>query len=94
MSISENLESTLTAIDLGPRHAALIGLCRVTAKQMDESDGAPSNRLSAVYLSCLKDLERAASSTPVKTHSSKLAAMRAARVRQAPTMKRASALSA
>lgn len=75
MSHSAALETTLTAANLGPRYAALIALCRLTAKQMDAAGDSPSNRLSAVYLSTLKDLSRAqdtgkttASTKPAPSH--------------------------
>ncbi|RYF60718.1 MAG: hypothetical protein EOO27_04850 [Comamonadaceae bacterium] len=61
MSHLEELEVSLAEMRLGDQHAALISLCRATAQQMDDADGVPTNRLSAVYLSCLKDLTRASS---------------------------------
>lgn len=43
--------------------AALLALCRALADQMDDAaendDEGPSTRLSAAYLSALKDLQRA-----------------------------------
>ena len=41
-----------------PKHAALIALCRLLADQIDQSGGEATNRLTAAYLSALKDVER------------------------------------
>lgn len=62
-------------------HAALLALCKELAAQMDAADSEPSTRVTAAYLSALKDLARAlavkqAGSAPVQ---GKLAAMRALR---------------
>jgi hypothetical protein len=52
---------------LGDRDAALVELCRTLADQMDVpgADG-PSTRLSAAYLSALKDLRRVMEPVKVK----------------------------
>lgn len=59
----EALERTIAAGAgvLTDKHAALLALCRELAGQMDdaETDGGPSTRLIAAYLSALKDLGRA-----------------------------------
>lgn len=47
------------------RYAPLVELCRVLADQMDAAGDEPSTRLSAAYLSALKDLGRAVSATAV-----------------------------
>ena len=46
---------------LTDKHAALLALCRELAGQMDDAgtEGGPSTRLIAAYLSALKDLGRA-----------------------------------
>lgn len=41
-----------------PKHAALIALCRLLADQIDGSGSEATNRLTAAYLSALKDVER------------------------------------
>ena len=67
----EALERTVVAGAglLTDRHAALLALCRALAGQMDsaayDDDGGPSTRLSAAYLSALKDLGRALAVPPV-----------------------------
>lgn len=57
------MERTITAGAgiLTDRHAALLALCRELAGQMDDAgyEAGPSTRLSAAYLSALKDLGRA-----------------------------------
>lgn len=75
MTHASELEATIAAIRPGARHAALVALCRDVANQMDAAAGSPTNRLSAVYLSCLKDLARATTAT--KTSGSKLGQLRA-----------------
>lgn len=42
-----------------PRYAALVSLCRVFADQVDAAGDEVSSRLTAAYLSALKDLDRA-----------------------------------
>jgi hypothetical protein len=44
---------------LSPAHAPLIALITELAEQMDAAGGESSTRLSAAYLSALKDLSRA-----------------------------------
>ena len=41
-----------------PKHAALVALCRLLADQIDGSGAEATNRLTAAYLSALKDIER------------------------------------
>ncbi|MGO2780646.1 hypothetical protein [Glutamicibacter arilaitensis] len=62
--------------------AALLALCRILADQMDneaaDNDEGPSTRLSAAYLSALKDLQRALGREKEKSQKgSKLAHLRA-----------------
>lgn len=58
----------------------LMELCRTLAAQMDEAGPEPSTRLTAAYLSALKDLRRAvAESTARQVKPGKLAEMRALR---------------
>lgn len=59
-------------------HGPLVELCRTLARQMDDAEGEPSTRLSAAYLSALKDVRRATVSLPVKTTGGKLGHLRAA----------------
>lgn len=40
------------------KHAALVALCRLLADQIDGSGAEATNRLTAAYLSALKDVER------------------------------------
>jgi hypothetical protein len=66
----EALERTIKAGAgiLSDKHAALVALCRELAGQMDDAgyDVGPSTRLSAAYLSALKDLGRALAVPVVK----------------------------
>lgn len=41
-------------------HAALVELCRTLARQMDAAGAEASTRLTAAYLSALKDVSRVA----------------------------------
>ena len=63
---------------LGPCDKPLIELCQVLAAQMDDAGPNASTRLTACYLSCLKDLRRsldaAADTSPA---NSRLAQLRA-----------------
>jgi hypothetical protein len=60
----------------------LMELCRTLAAQMDEAGSEPSTRLTAAYLSALKDLRRAvAESTAQTTKPGKLAELRKARLK-------------
>jgi hypothetical protein len=58
------------------QHAPLVELCRTLAAQMDAAGSEPSTRLTAAYLSALKDLRRAFDDVPVRPTSSRLALMR------------------
>lgn len=40
------------------KHAALVALCRLLSDQIDGSGAEATNRLTAAYLSALKDIER------------------------------------
>jgi hypothetical protein len=66
----EALERTIKAGVgiLTDKHAALLALCRELAGQMDDAgyEAGPSTRLSAAYLSALKDLGRALAVPVVK----------------------------
>ena len=55
MTHVEALEVALEAINPGPRHSALVGLCRSLAQKMDGA-GTPGDRLLATYLSALRAL--------------------------------------
>lgn len=63
----EAVEVSVTAAGsaLDGRHAALLQLVRTLARQMDSAGGEPSTRLSAAYLSVLKDIGRAVAAVPV-----------------------------
>lgn len=54
------LETTLTSDKrlAEPKHAALVALCRLLSDQIDGSGAEATNRLTAAYLSALKDVER------------------------------------
>lgn len=54
------VEATITAAAgaIDGRHTALVELVRTLAGQMDQAGADPSTRLSAAYLSTLKDLGR------------------------------------
>ena len=58
MSNVKELEVTIAALDIQPIDAALVELCRITARQMDSADGQPSTRLAAIYLSLLRNLRK------------------------------------
>lgn len=49
-----------------PRNAAVVALCRVLARQMDLAGVEVSSRVTAAYLSALKDLRKAMDEPPVK----------------------------
>ncbi len=51
-----------------PESAALVMLARTLASQMDSAAGEPSTRLSAAYLSCLKDVHRVVASTSTSSN--------------------------
>lgn len=50
----------MAAAALGDRHAALVQLCRSLAVQLDTAGESASTRLTAAYLSALKDVDKAA----------------------------------
>lgn len=67
MSVSDALEVTL-ASDVRydeDANAALVSLCRVLADQIDEAGDSVSTRLTAAYLSALKDLAKVREGKPV-----------------------------
>lgn len=69
-------------LDGVPRHAPLVELCYTLAGQMDSAGGEPSTRLTAAYLSALKDLRRAVDAQKsVGELSPRLRQLRAARGR-------------
>lgn len=72
----EALEETLASVHLGPQHAALAELCRTLAAQMDAAGDEPSTRLTAAYLSALKDVARVKAKGAVEKKG-KLAQLRA-----------------
>ena len=67
MSVSKALEVTLAsdARYAADAHAALVSLCRVLADQIDDAGDAVSTRLTAAYLSALKDLAKVREGKPV-----------------------------
>lgn len=75
---------------LTDQHAALLAFCRQLADQMDASgDDGPSTRISAAYLSALKDLTRALTAKPdTKRGTGKLAQLRGIEGGRASTTKR------
>ena len=65
---------------LGPTDQPLIELLRILADQVDAAAPDPSTRLSAAYLSALKDFKRALDTRPTAAPSpvgSRLAQLRA-----------------
>lgn len=62
MTHSDALERTLAhgGLTNNDQHAALVALCRTLAGQMDDAGAEASTRLTAAYLSALKDLGRVA----------------------------------
>ena len=84
MTHVEALETTIDALEIQPIDAALVQLCRMTAKQMDAADGAPSTRLASIYLSLLRNLRKIG---PTVERSNTLTVLRELRGRQAPTTK-------
>ncbi len=70
-----------------PAHAPLIELCRTLAAQLDAAGAEPSTRLTAAYLSALKDLRRAIADVPAERPPGKLAELREIRPVPAPTKK-------
>lgn len=62
-----------------PAHAATLNLARTLAAQMDAAGADPSTRLSAAYLSVLKDLGRIAATKSNAKSSEKSTRLRALR---------------
>ncbi len=77
----------ITGLGAMPEHEPLLELCRTLAGQMDAAGDEPSTRLTAAYLSALKDLRRAAADVPPKTEGGTLAELRALRGKASPTKK-------
>lgn len=83
MSHLEALEQTLTAVGrpMTTTHRALAELGRTLAQQMDAAGADPSTRLSAAYLSALKDIGRVTvGSAAVSGRAQRLRELRGARV--------------
>ena len=82
------VETAITAAGtkLGDVDMPLIELLRTLADQMDTAGPDPSTRLSAAYLSCLKDFRRALESKPAvpTPANSRLAQLRAIHGRAMP----------
>lgn len=57
-------------------HAALLSLCRLLADQIDSAGPDASSRITAAYLSSLKDLQRAISGAAKESTGGKLAQLR------------------
>ncbi len=76
-ALETNLAASAQVLD--DRHAAHTELCRLLADQMDSAGPNPSTRLSAAYLSGLKDLARLQSNTVPVKKTGKLVALRAER---------------
>ena len=92
MTHREALDESLDGSGLHSRreHAALVALCRTLAKQMDAAGDEPSTRLTAAYLSCLKDVRRAITELPpVRTTPNRLDQIRAVREMPRPSKKTA-----
>ena len=79
--MSEALERTIAATGglLTDRYSAQIELCRLLAEQVDEEGARASTRLTAAYLSGLKDLARATATTPAEKPGTSLRLLRDAR---------------
>ncbi len=78
LSVSESLEVTIGSDPrlTQPRNAALISLCRLLARQVDDAGDDASTRLTAAYLSALKDLNRALGAEQGGTAGGKLGELR------------------
>ena len=90
MTHREALEEALEESGLRSRreHAALVALCRTLAVQMDDAAAGPSTRLTAAYLSALKDVRRAITELPpVRTAPNRLDQLRARREVPRPSKK-------
>ena len=81
------IEAAIKITGLGKMdaHGPLLELCRTLADQMDAAGSEPSTRLTAAYLSALKDLRRAAAELPPERELGKLAELRAIGGRSTPT---------
>ncbi len=90
MKHAEAVEAAVADTRVGtmPAHAPLIELCRTLAAQMDAAGAEPSTRLTAAYLSALKDLRRALLELPAERPRGKLAELRAMRPVPPPKSKR------
>ena len=75
------LESAITAAGtkLGPCDKPLVELLRLLADQVDAAGSDPSTRLTAAYLSALKDFRRALDNAPANANpaNNRLAQLRA-----------------
>ncbi len=73
---------------LGPTDQPLVELLRILADQVDAAGPDPSTRLSAAYLSALKDLRRTLDTGPAAAGpgpaASRLAQLRAVHMRTLP----------
>lgn len=89
MKHKDAIEAAIAANQLGtmPEHSPLIELCRTMSAQMDAAGADPSTRLTAAYLSALKDMRRAIAELPPQREPGKLAELRAVRGRSEPTKK-------
>lgn len=78
MPASDSLERTLACRSglSEARYAALVDLCRLLARQIDDAGDDAPTRLTAAYLSSLKDLQRVIAATTMPRRPSKLAEMR------------------
>jgi hypothetical protein len=91
VSHAEELEVTIAALEIQPVDAALVELCRITARQMDATAGAPSTRLAAIYLSLLRNLRKVG---PKAERANSLTLLREMRGRPAPSKKAGSRMKA
>jgi hypothetical protein len=89
MKHAEAIEDAITdrRLSTAPQFAPLLELCRTLAAQMDTAGAEPSTRLTAAYLSALKDLRKAALEVPVRVEANALTRLRRLRDMPAPTKK-------
>lgn len=89
MKHAEAIEAAITECRLSttPQFAPLLELCRTLAAQMDTAGAEASTRLTAAYLSALKDLRRAVLEVPVPVEANALTRLRRLRDMPAPTKK-------
>ena len=89
MKHEKAIEAAITITRLGTmdEHGPLLELCRTLAGQMDAAGSEPSTRLTAAYLSALKDLRRASAEMPPRREPGKLAELRELRARPELTKK-------